>query len=272
MRVMTTKTIARQPMNSTLGNSPTSTWFSHSPCAGKPSLRLFCFPHAGGSAASYHDWHTKLPKGVQVSAIQLPGRGARLCEPSYTDMAALVDAVTDAIAGEIDTPFAFFGHSMGAIVAFEVARKLRERRLAQPSHLFVSACRAPHLKLDRAPLHTLPSDAFCQALADLNGTPKEALEHRELMEMLEPMLRADFKAIETREFHQTEPLDMPLTVFAGDNDPSATVELIAPWEKHTTGGFWIKRFQGDHFYLQQQQEALLQEVSNLLCMLPRIAI
>lgn len=258
-------------MNAHLGNKPVNPWFSHSPCDSKPSLRLFCFPHAGGSASSYHDWHSKLPKGVQVSSIQLPGRGARLAEQSFTDMALLVDAVTDAIADEIDLPFAFFGHSMGAIVAFEVARKLRERNLALPSHLFVSACRAPHLKLDRAPLHTLPTDDFCQALAELNGTPKEALEHRELMEMLEPMLRADFKAIETRTFTETEPLNIPLTVFAGDNDPSATVELVTPWEEHTTAGFWVKRFPGDHFYLQQQQGPLLQEVSNLLCMLPRIA-
>lgn len=235
-----------------------------------PALRLFCFCHAGGSAAVFHNWPQLLPDDVEVCAIQLPGRGHRICEALIDEFDPLVEAICDALLPVLDRPFAFFGHSMGAILAFEVAHALRERGARLPVQLLASGCRAPHIPLGRASIHHLEGQAFIDSLRELNGTPDEALNNSELMEMMEPMLRADFKVIE-QYCYQAEgkqPLPLPIAVFGGLQDSWVPAEHLQGWHQHTASGFWHSQFPGDHFYYLTEHKALLRQLTDLLSLVP----
>ncbi|HKG20773.1 MAG TPA: alpha/beta fold hydrolase, partial [Blastocatellia bacterium] len=155
-------------------------------------LRLFCFPYAGGSSASYRPWADRIPRSVELCAVQLPGRGSRLSEPPFDRLVPLVQAIKPIILQLLDKPFALFGHSMGARIAFELARLLRREENLEPAHLFISGCRAPQLPVEDRAVYGLPDPEFIDELRRLNGTPKEVLENRELMQLMIPLLRADF--------------------------------------------------------------------------------
>lgn len=236
-------------MNNAIVGSP---WFAGRPRTGRAALRLFCFPYAGGGAPIFHGWPQQLPPDIEVLALQPPGRGARLREAPFTRIAQLADAVAGAVAPYLDRPVALFGHSMGALVAFELARRL-ETAGVPPLHLFVSGRRAPHLPPERPALHPLPEAEFRDELRRLNGTPAEVLEHAELMEMMVPILRADFEAVETYTCHDAPPLTCPVTAFGGEADPDVEPDALAAWEQHTTGRFAARMFPGDHFFLNHPQ-------------------
>ena len=182
-------------------------------------LRLFCFPHAGGGALTYRMWPEALPADVEVCAVQLPGRDGRIEDPAIDNLDALVDALVPELLPLLDRPFALFGHSMGAMISFEVARRLRARQLAVPQRMFVSGRRAPQLPPeDERRTFDLPKDEFVEELGRLNGTPREVLEHPELLELLLPILRADFSVCQTYVYAPGEPLDVPITVLGGLED------------------------------------------------------
>src|SRR5436305_4022919 len=166
-------------------------WFGSYKPRPETTLRLFCFPYAGGGAMIYRNWADYLPASIEVCPIQLPGRGNRLKEPAYTNLRNLVDELANSLAPYLEKPFAFFGHSMGAKIVFELARELKRRHGLEPVHLFASGCRAPHIPYDKPTTFDLPEDKFIEELRSLNGTPKEALENSELMQILTPILRAD---------------------------------------------------------------------------------
>lgn len=212
-------------------------------------MRLFCFPHAGGGASAFRAWSRRLPAGVDVLAIQAPGREARLAEAPFQDLPPLVTEVAGALRAYGDCPIAFFGLSLGAIVAFEVARELQRRGSDGPIRLFVCACRAPHRVPRSSPIHGLPDANFLEELGRLGGTPHEILGEDELMGLLLPGLRADFRLAETYLTSTTARVECPISAFGGREDPEVTPEDMAGWALHTAGGFQFRLFPGAHFFM-----------------------
>jgi medium-chain acyl-[acyl-carrier-protein] hydrolase len=226
-------------------------------------MRLFCFPYAGGGAASYRDWGALLPHDVEVVPLQLPGRETRLLETPFTDMGELTKALVDAVTPVLDTPFCFFGHSMGAVVSFEVARELRRLGMRGPSSLFVSAGHAPHIPDPDPPVHELPDGAMVAELhARYDGIPSEVLSNKELLELILPGLRGDMTLIETYSFVEEEPLDVPIVCFGGAGDHRISREQLEGWARLTRGEFVFRQLPGDHFFLHSQRSLLLRYLAG----------
>ena len=219
------------------------------------SLRLFCFPYAGSSALIYKDWARSFPEWVEVCPVQLPGRGARLRERPFVRVEQLVKALLGEMRPYLSKPFAFFGHSMGAVIGFEITRLLRRENAVLPVHLFVSGRCAPQLWVPKAPTYNLPDAAFKQELQRLKGTPAEVLAHPELMEVVMPLLRADFELIQTYTYRYEPPLNIPLTALGGLEDEISREDLEG-WRAETTAAFSLRMFAGDHFYLTTNQQLL----------------
>jgi medium-chain acyl-[acyl-carrier-protein] hydrolase len=227
-------------------------------------LRLFCFHYAGGGALSFRTWLDRLPPYVEVRPIELPGRGIRLLEPPFTRIEPLIQAMENALLPALDRPFAFFGHSMGAIVSFELARLLRENNHLSPLQLFVSGRRAPQIPDSDLPIHALPEPEFLKELRRYNGTSEEVLNNTELMQLLLPTLRADFAVLETYIYAPAPPLDCPITAFGGLQDWKASREDLEAWREQTNAAFSLQMFPGDHFFLYSSETLLLQAISQEL--------
>lgn len=226
----------------------------------EPAFRLFCLPYAGGSASVFRDWPDCLPESVEICAIQLPGRETRLNEPVFTTLHPLVQELAKALLPSLDRPFAFFGHSVGALVAFELARHLRAQYRMRPAHLWAAACPAPQVPDADAPIHTLPERDFRERLRRLNGTPTDVLEHDELMAMVSPILRADFALRETYAYAADMPLDCPITAFGGMQDREVGETALLAWQEQTSRLFRLRMLPGNHFFLHSSQADLLQAV------------
>lgn len=229
-----------------------------------PALRLFCFPYAGGSATIYKDWAKTIANDVELNAVQLPGRGVRIREPLIQDYETLVSGLLAAIKPLTDVPFVFFGHSMGAQVAWELARYLRKAGLPLPKVLIVSARSAPHVKSQRKPFHQLPEREFIEKVKTLNGIPEEALRHQELMDIVSPILRADFKVIETWNYQPEVPLPMQMVTFRGENDTGVKPESVAAWRELSSRRLIEKTFPGNHFFINSVTNRVLEEVNAII--------
>lgn len=227
-------------------------------------LRLFCFPFAGGSASIYRTWPEGLPADVEAFGIQLPGRENRLMEAPHTSVPLLLEPLTAAVAPYLDRTTVFFGHSLGSLIAFELARTLHQRGLGQPARLIVSARRAPQVPPSRTPVHNLSDAEFLTELRRLNGTPPAVLEHQELMELLLPVLRADFALSEAYRFPGGEPLDCPITAFGAIDDAEVSREALAAWREQTRSEFALHLFPGGHFYLVDNPDSILAAISGEL--------
>jgi medium-chain acyl-[acyl-carrier-protein] hydrolase len=225
-----------------------------------PRVRLFCFPYAGGSAATYRTWSDVLPPDIEVQSIQLPGREWRLKEEPYTSVFPLVEELAVVLKGFFDSPFAFFGHSLGALISFELARELRRRGLPAPDHVFLSGHRAPQLPKTEPSIHDAPDDVFYTGLRNLEGTPEELLANDELMELLLPALRADFAIAETYQHSPEPPLDSPLSVFGGLGDLVTDRPKLEPWAEHTTREFKLRMVPGGHFFVNESRDLILRAV------------
>lgn len=223
-------------------------------------LRLICLPCAGGGASSYRLWPASLPDHMEVLSIQLPGREDRFCEPAIDDIWLLTCQLVDALAGWLDRPFALFGHSMGAFVAFELARSLCEMGL-EPVRFFASGCRAPHLPANCPDRHLLPDRDFIAAVRELNGIPRALAENAELMELALPALRSDFKLVETYRYLSGAPLRCPISVLGGLEDNTVTRDGLAAWSQRTIGPVDIHLLPGDHFFVNFSRAALLELIS-----------
>lgn len=225
-------------------------------------VRLFCFPYAGGGASIYHTWQRRLQRSVEVRPVQLPGREGRLAEKPFHRLPALVEALSGLLSGYLDKPFALFGHSMGAMVSFELARRLRREYGVQPSCLFVSARSAPQLPpRPTEETYALPEQEFIEELRRLNGTPQAVFEHAELLRMILPLLRADFELSQTYRYEEGPPLDCPIVAFGGLQDQT-TREDLSGWSEQTTGPFALRMLLGDHFFLHTSQDLLLQSIAR----------
>ena len=185
-------------------------------------------------------------------------------EPSFTDCRLLVEAFLPHMLPLLDKPFALFGHSMGAIVAFEVARAVRRQRNLQPAHLFVSGRRAPQVPHREPFTYNLPDDEFTEELRRLNGTPREVLEHAELMKLMLGIIRADFTLTQTYVYTQEPPLTAPISIFGGLDDTDITREDLADWCKETTGACSLRMFEGDHFFIHAAEASLLRLIREEL--------
>jgi medium-chain acyl-[acyl-carrier-protein] hydrolase len=227
-------------------------------------LRLFCFPYAGTGAATFRTWSDGLPADVEVCPVQFPGRGTRLQEAPFTRLSPLVRTLAQTLAPLLDRPFAFFGHSLGALVGFELARQLRRQSAVQPVRLFVSAGRAPQLADRHRPLHALPEGEFLAELRRLNGTPGHLLDEMDLMQLMLPVLRADFAAYETYAYSPEPPLGCVITCFGGSQDRRVSRGELEAWRDQTRAAFSLRMFPGDHFFLNAAQPLLLQVLSHEL--------
>ena len=218
-------------------------------------VRLFCFPHAGGGSAVFRPWRAALAPVIQVRPVVLPGRESRLREPPCTAMAQVIPPLFEALAPCLDRPFAFFGHSMGAVIAYEIARQCAAAGQPGPVCLFASARRAPHLP-HRRRYHDLPDTAFVTAVAALGGMPGEVLDQPELLRLFLPALRADFQLNDTYAPSPGPALRCPVAAYAADTDPEASQEQVAAWADATSGPFRYRTFPGGHFYLSGSAEIL----------------
>jgi medium-chain acyl-[acyl-carrier-protein] hydrolase len=228
------------------------------------NLRLFCFPYAGGGALTFRTWCDRIPATVELCSVELPGRGTRLQEPLFTRLTPLVEAIAPALLPYLDKPFAFFGHSMGAMICFELTRLLRLEYNIIPVHLFVSGRRAPQIPNQKPPIHALPEALFIEELRRLNGTPEAVLENRELMELVLPILRADFAIVETYTYINEPALECPITVFGGLQDREVERENLEAWQEQTRAAFALQMFPGDHFFLNSAQAMLLESLGRSL--------
>lgn len=240
-----------------------SPWLLRGPVDRGAQWRLFCFPYAGGGGSLYMSWARELAPTAEVCAVQLPGRENRLREPAYATCAELIDATFQALRPYLDMPFALFGHSMGALVAFELARRLRAERAPSPERLFVSGHRAPHLPSPHPPLAHLPDGEFlAQIRMRYNGVPDEVASHAALMALLLPCLRADMALIESLVWRDEPALACPISVYGGRDDREASQAQLALWRSQTRGAFTLRMFPGTHFFLRSARTELLAAIAH----------
>ena len=227
-------------------------------------LRLFCFPYAGGGASIFAPWGRAVHPSVEVVAVQLPGREARLAEKAFANLTELVDAVTPVLAPYMDRPFALFGHSNGGLMAYEVTRRLRREGRPGPVQLFIGGRPAPQVVITDPPIWNLPHGEFLDALRRFAGTPEEVLQNQEIMELIEPTLRADFSLGETYAYVPDRPLAIPISAWAGERDGEVPTWQVEAWKEQTTSTFRFVEFPGDHFFLNSDRDQVLAELNREL--------
>lgn len=239
-------------------------WFRRFQQAGPDAVRLVCFPHAGGAASYYVPLARALAPDLEVYAVQYPGRQDRRREPCHQDIAPLADAVAQVMDGLSDRPYAFFGHSMGAVVAFEVALRLQARLAPGPVRLFASGRRAPSTQRTEL-VHRRGDAELVEELIRLGGTDRGSMENEDIRGMTLPPTRADYTAIETYRFTPGSPrLQCPLTVFHGADDPYTTPAEIAAWAEHSVAEPATHEFPGGHFFLDTSRDRLVSLIRGAL--------
>jgi medium-chain acyl-[acyl-carrier-protein] hydrolase len=235
--------------------------------ASKPNptahLRLFCLPYAGAGPYIFRTWPASLPREVELCPIQLPGHGKRVLEPAFTDLSRIVELLADAVLPWLDRRFALFGHSMGALIAFELARLLKRKHELAPERLFVSGCFAPQMPNGHR-FHKLPNEELIRELLRFNGLPHAVAANMELINLMLPILRADLTATETYECKSGPALTCPISVFGGFSDPLASRKQLEGWHDHTNAEFSLEMFQGDHFFIHTGEQLLLCSLSSQL--------
>lgn len=241
-----------------MAHSPTqsSTWLRSFHPAPEARTTLVCLPHAGGSASFFFPVSRELGPEFEVLAVQYPGRQDRRHEPNIDSLPRMADEIVEALRHLDDRPFALFGHSMGAMLAYEVTLRLADAGLRTPTRIFVSGRRAPSRYRDDR-MHLLSDQEILAQLRRLNGTEAVALDDPDIREMIMPVLRSDYRAVETYRHEPGRMLDCPVTVLTGNQDPLVSIEEACAWEEHSTGPTDLRVLPGDHFYLVGQREEVL---------------
>jgi len=238
-------------------------WIRRFHPAREAAVRLVCFPHAGGAASAYFAFSRALPSSVEALSVQYPGREDRRGEPVLTDVRELADSLAGALAPWHGERLAFFGHSMGAIVAFEVADRLRQHHGVSPVAFFASARRAPSAAREEH-VHLLDDHGLLAELKALSGTATALFDNPEIVRMVLPAIRGDYRAIETYEYSPGAVLDCPVTAFAGAADHRVAIPEVRAWRDHTTGEFALRVFPGGHFYLHEHRAEVVRQVVRRL--------
>ncbi|MFE0805664.1 thioesterase II family protein [Streptomyces sp. NPDC058812] len=251
-------------MNSAVRNARnTEAWIRRFHEGPDDGPRLICLPHAGGSASFYHPLSAAVTPHVSAYAVQYPGRQDRRHEPCIDSIPELADALFEVLEPWADRPPALFGHSMGATLAFEVAVRMEERLGTPPAALFLSGRRAPsRFRPER--VHTLDDAGIIDELATLSGTDPRVLREPEILDMVLPMLRSDYRAIETHRGRPGDTVSCPMTVLTGDSDERVSAEEAAAWADHARGGFRLRTFRGGHFYLNDHLREVAATVTDSL--------
>jgi surfactin synthase thioesterase subunit len=239
------------------------TWIRRFRPAADATGRLVCFPHAGGSASFYYWLSAALSPDVDVLAVQYPGRQDRRAEPPIEDIHTLADQISVALGSTGTGPAVFFGHSMGAVVAFEVARRMDRKTGMPPVALVVSGRRAPS-QYRHESVHRRDDDGVIAELKRLSGTDSSILGDEELVRMFLPAIRSDYHALETYTYLPGPPLSCPITVLTGDQDPQVTLAEANAWSGHTTGRFDLHIFEGGHFYFNSHRARMVERLAEIL--------
>lgn len=234
-----------------------SRWLRRCGGSTEPALRLICLPNAGAGASMFNRWALPDDLRAEVWAVQPPGRENRQRETPLRRVDALVDALTDGLLPLLDRPYAVFGHSMGALVAFELCRALRRRGAPLPVRLMVSAHRAPDLPGWRPKASTLPRPEFLARLTEMAGPSTVGQLDPDLLDFLSPMMRADFELCETYSHVAGDPLPVPFTCFAAVDDPEVRVDEMLAWRRHTTGPCQVYPFTGGHLFVRDRADEVL---------------
>lgn len=215
-------------------------------------IKLFCFPYAGGSAGVYTSWKSKLDNSIELRPVELSGRGRRYKLPLYENMEKMINDVYNEIRGELDTmPYVFFGHSMGSLIAYELYYKIKETKHNPPVHIFFSGHKAPHMKKTEKDLHNLSDEEFKKEILSIGGTPEELFDYPELVDLFIPILRADYKVVDTYKYKEKdEKIDCNISIFNGEDDIDEICDL-KEWKIHTSKGCKEYLFRGGHFFINQ---------------------
>jgi surfactin synthase thioesterase subunit len=243
--------------------SDPSLWIRRFHPAEDSKVRVVCLPHAGGSASFYYPMSAGLASSAEVLCVQYPGRQDRRHEAGIEDIATMADRVTDALRPSRDRPMVLFGHSMGAVVAFEVARRLEDAGDTELLGVFASGRRAPSCSRDES-VHLRDDDGIVAEMKALSGTDARILGDEELLRMILPAIRSDYRAIERYRCPPTVTVSSPIVALTGDDDPRTTLDEARAWERHTTGRFALEVFGGGHFFLAGHQAAIITAVSDLV--------
>ncbi len=237
-------------------------WFTVLNQAPSPSCRLYCFPYAGAGHTVFTHWRKQLSPAVELALVKLPGRGMRYKEPQMTDLLSLAQAFAQNLPQQPAIPFAFFGHSMGALLAFEVSRWLAARQKTMPLALFVSGSTAPAERDTLPPLSTLPPDAFKQGVLAMNGIPAEIAQHAELMDFFMPIIRTDIQLCEQYQYQPRSMLASPIIAIGSDQDPRVPLSTLSGWQQETSSAFEQWHYPGDHFFVFKHETELLKRIQQ----------
>jgi medium-chain acyl-[acyl-carrier-protein] hydrolase len=225
-----------------------------------PTLRLFCFPYAGGTSQVYRSWINMIPSYCELFAIVLPGREGRYQESFLTSLADVLAEINLAISSLLDIPFIFFGHSMGALIAYELLKKIELKNSSTAEALAVSACKPPQDIFFKEKISHLSEEEFFNRLRAYGGTPNEILNDKELLQIILPRLRADIKILESYQFREGEKLNCPILGFCGKQDPYAPPDLFSRWDTCSQKKFIQEEYTGGHFYIQQFQHEVIKKI------------
>jgi medium-chain acyl-[acyl-carrier-protein] hydrolase len=227
-------------------------------------VRLFCFTFAASSAQIFHGWNDHAPAWLEVSGCELPGHGGRLSEPPIDEQDAAAREIADLLEPVVDRPYALFGHCLGAALAYEATRVMRERGMPQPVHLFSSGARGPHLGIPIADVESMEDDEFIEHMHRAYSAPITFLRHPEMRPLFLPMVRADARMTQFYRYLPGAPVAYPVTAIAGETDPDVQMEHLLGWRQHTTASVTPRLYPGNHFYFLDSVPALLAEVAQTL--------
>lgn len=226
-------------------------------------MRLVCFPFAGGSAAFYNEWQKHIPRHIEVSAVELPGRGMRFGESLRYHMTSIAEPIVELLKALSDKPYVIFGHSMGSLIGYEISRRMQALGKG-PLALLASGRRAPCVPLSDPPLHTLDDHALVRRLGEYNGTPAEVLNDPDMRGLFLPIIRADLQINDTYAQGADSSLKCPIYAFAGEDDPEAPPVMVERWSAMTSGEFSMNRFKGGHFFLKEKQQDFMERLNSRL--------